>query len=328
VLSDNDLMKVQQASHTMSRPVSILVNSAGTNDPFEKNLLNVARQVAGVSSDFVSMEDGTEAVLAGKPSLTLSSPNGGNISYAAVPEGLELAPFLDALMWLGQARTLPPSDALESLGKMSSSADVLVLIAPVCPHCPSVVRTILSMAVRQPLIKVTVADAVQFPDLADRYKVKSTPTVIINDRATLVGELTEEQILDHLLPSEDVGALTKALSSMIQAGRAEDAGALLCRERKPEAIVPIYVSPEFSSRMGALVAMEEALERDPRSLDPIVDELTGLLFHQDAPLRGDTAELLGKIGNQKAVPALRKAADDPDPDVREAVEEALEALEK
>ena len=115
---------------------------------------------------------------------------------------------------------------------------------------------------------------------------------------------------------------------MIQAGRAEDAGDLLCREGKPEAIVPIYVSPEFSLRMGALVAMEEALEKDPRSLDPIVDELTELLSHQDAPLRGDTAELLGKIGNRQALPALRKAADDPDPDVRDAVEEALEALEK
>jgi thioredoxin-like negative regulator of GroEL len=328
VLSDNDLMNVQQASRTMSRPVTILVNSVGTNDPFEKNLLNVARQIAGVSSEFVRIEDGRETVLPDKPSITLSSPHGGNISYAAVPEGLELSPFLDALMWLGQAKTLPSSDALESLGQVSASADVLVLIAPVCPHCPSVVRKILSMAVRQPLIKVTVADAVQFPDLADRYKVKSTPTVIINDRATLVGQLTEEQIVDHLLPSEEIGALSKALSTMIQAGRAEDAGDLLCRERKPEAVVPIYVAPEFSLRMGALVAMEEALEKDPRSLDPIVDELTGLLFHQDAPLRGDTAELLGKIGNQKAVPALRKAADDPDPDVREAVEEALEVLEK
>jgi hypothetical protein len=328
VLSENDLMNVQQASSTMSRPVTLLVNGGGTDDPFEKNLLNVARQIAGVSSHFVQMEQVTETVLPDMPSITLSSPDGANISYAALPEGLELAPFLDALMWLGQAKTLPSSDAFERLAQISASVNTLVLIAPMCPHCPGVVTKILSMAVRQPLIKVTVADAVQFSDLAGRYKVRSTPTVIINDRATLVGELTEEQIVDHLLPSEGVDALTEALRTMIQAGRAEDAGGLLCRERKPEAIVSIYVSPEFSLRMGALVAMEEALEKDPRCLDSIVDELTGLLAHQDAPLRGDTAELLGKIGNRQALPALRKAADDPDPDVRDAVVEALEALEK
>ena len=66
MLSDNDLMNVQQASRTMSRPVTILVNSVGTNDPFEKNLLNVARQIAGVSSEFVRIEDGRETVSSGQ----------------------------------------------------------------------------------------------------------------------------------------------------------------------------------------------------------------------------------------------------------------------
>ncbi len=53
-----------------------------------------------------------------------------------------------------------------------------------------------------------------------------------------------------------------------------------------------------------------------------------LLSQDDVALRGDTAELLGKIGNPIAIPALKKTAEDPDPDVREAAEEALEALER
>jgi HEAT repeat protein len=103
---------------------------------------------------------------------------------------------------------------------------------------------------------------------------------------------------------------------------------LLCCENRPDAILPIYLSKEFSVRMGALVTMDEALEMDPRILDPLVDDLVLLLSQDEVALRGDTAELLGKIGNPSAIPALKKAAEDPDPDVREAVEEALEVLEK
>jgi HEAT repeat protein len=80
--------------------------------------------------------------------------------------------------------------------------------------------------------------------------------------------------------------------------------------------------------MGALVALEEALDKNPRILDPIVDDLTSLLFQEEAALRGDTAALLGKIGNPAAIPALRKAVEDQDPDVREAAEEALQSLEQ
>ncbi len=75
--------------------------------------------------------------------------------------------------------------------------------------------------------------------------------------------------------------------------------------------------------MGALVAIEEALGVNPRIMDPIVSDLIALLSQDGIALRGDTAELLGKIGNPAAEPALRNATEDADPDVREAAEEAL-----
>ena len=59
----------------------------------------------------------------------------------------------------------------------------------------------------------------------------------------------------------------------------------------------------------------------------IVDDLIPVLSHEDAGLRGDTAGILGQIGSIKAAPALRKALQDPDADVREAVEEALALID-
>ncbi|MBM4326778.1 MAG: hypothetical protein FJ118_06400 [Deltaproteobacteria bacterium] len=327
MLSDNDLAQVQAAVENLTRPVKLLLNHVTPEDPFQRNLFNIARQVAGVSMGRVDIEEGMESVFPNKPSITLEAGAFRNIHYFAAPEGAELAPFLDVVKWLGLGEPIPDSEALRSLDTMASPAHVLVLMAATCPHCPSVVRKALSTAVRQPLITACIVDAVEFQDLAERYRVKSTPTIVVNEGTTLVGALSEAQVVDALARAGQGGSLTDTVESMIAAGRAEDAARLICREQDPGSVLPLYRSQEFAVRMGALVTFETALELDTRSLDSIVGELISLLSDTDVGLRGDTAELLGKIRDPRAVPALRKAAQDADPDVREAAEEALAALE-
>jgi alkyl hydroperoxide reductase subunit AhpF len=321
-------MNVQAVSSQLANPVTIFVNQGGGDeDPFEANLFNIARQISGVSMNRIKIEEGEDSLLPGKPSLTPSVGPTRNIHYFAAPEGTELAPFLDLLLWMGGDNELPQSDSSKAIGKLATPYHIMVLIAPTCPHCPQVVRAALSLAVRTPSITISIVDALRFDDLAQRYKVKSTPTTIINDGFTSIGRITEDELAGLLLTLDENNSLTPILESMIKAGRAEDAAALLCARKQPQAVLPIYLSNEFSVRMGALVALEEALERNPKILDPIVEDLTPLLFQEEVGLRGDTAELLGKIGNPAAIPALRKAAEDPDPDVREAAEESLQLLE-
>ncbi len=329
MLSDQDLMNVQAVGSQLSTPVTIYVNrGAGDEGLFEANLLNIARQISGVSMNRIKIEEGGDSLLPGKPSLTPTNGQLRNVHYFAAPEGPELAPFLDLLLWMGSETGPPRHSATKSIGKLATPYHVMVLIAPSCPHCPQVVRAALSLAVRESSITVSIVDALEFEGLAQRYKVKSTPTTIINDGFTLIGRLSKEELAGHLQKLAENNSLTPILESMIKSGRAEDAAELLCAREQPQAVLPIYLSKEFSVRMGALVTLEDALERNPRVLDAIVEDLTPLLFQEEVSLRGDTAELLGKIGNPAAIPALRKAAEDPDPDVREAAQEALQILEQ
>lgn len=328
MLTDQELARIQQAARQITDTVKIVINRANSGTPFESDMVNTAMQIAGVSMNRIPVEDGYDLIFPGKPSLTLTDGRNLNIHYLALPGDHELGPFLDALLWLGKGKELPRSRAIESLPETSVPAGILVLMASQCPHCPQAVAAILSLAVNRPWITAAVVDAVEFPDLAARYKVKSTPTTVVNEGFTMIGQVNLDLLAAQLERAGGIESLTSVLDSMIKSGRAEDAAGLLCREKTPAAILPIYRSKEFSVRIGALVAMEEALGLDPRALDPIVAELTALLFDEEVSLRGDTAELLGKIGNSSALPALRKAAQDPDPDVREAVEEAIQALEE
>jgi alkyl hydroperoxide reductase subunit AhpF len=328
VLSDSDLYKTQTSTADLTEPVAILVANSASDTVFDKNLVNIVRQIAGVSWGRVTIEEDAAAVFEGKTSITLSAGGKRNIHYLAAPEGLELAPFLDAITWLGKAAPVPVSALFRHLDALNEPMSVLVLVTAACLHCPEVVRELLAAAVYAPLLAVTVVDAVAHGDFAARYKVKATPTVIFNGRATLVGRITEAQIIDELLRKSADTSLTEVLESMIKAGRAEDAAELMVREGQTAAVLPVYQSPELALRIGALVTMEEALAMDPRSLDPILDELCALLAHEDARLRGDTADILGKIGNPRALPALRTLLDDPDPDVVDAAIDALKLLEQ
>jgi len=327
MLTDEDLFRVQAVTEKMTKDVTILVSTAGTGSIFETNLMNIARQISGVSMNRVRVEECHERVYPGKPSLSLTDGEVTNIHYMAAPEGTELPPFLDALSWLGRGEEVPTTDAAEPLQELKSPVDILVLMTESCPHCPQAVSAALCLAVGNPMISAGIVDALHVPDIAERFKVKSTPTIVINEGMTIVGLIPRDELARRVAEAGNEESLTSVLDSMIRNGRAEDAAELMCRENRPEAVLPIYLSKEFSVRMGALLAMEEALERNPRILDSVLGHLTDLLFQEEVALRGDTAELLGKIGNPVALPALQKAKKDPDPDVREAVMEALHALE-
>jgi alkyl hydroperoxide reductase subunit AhpF len=327
VLSGDDLQRVQCAASQIAGPVTIFFSGTGSGDPFETNLLNIVRQISGVSLNRIKIEEAAHFVFPGKPSLTLSDGRRRNIHYLAAPEGTEFSPFLDAVLWLGKGASPASTGLFDALYNLTRSVDIVLLIAALCPHCPHTVRNALAVAIHCPAVNLTVVDALQFSDLASRFKVKSTPTLIIDEGLTLVGTISLEEMVSHIIKANEPTSLTTVLESMINAGRAEDAARLICSRRGAEAVIPLYRSQILATRIGALLAMEEALETDPKIFDSVIDQLVELLSLEDVSLRGDTAEFLGKVGNPLAIPALLRIADDPDPDVRDAVSEALELLQ-
>ncbi len=326
MLSENDLMRVQSVSQGMKLPVTLHVHLTGNNDFFENNLANISRQLSGVSLNRINIQENGESPFPGKPVLSVSVGASSNIHYMVFPEGPLLAPFLDAVSWLGRGSDPPEFPWLERIRALTYPSSILTFVAQGCPHCPEAVRTVLMLACDNPQITVSIIDALYFHDIAGKYRIKSTPTLIVNDGLTLVGAVKTNDLVERLLGLSSEAAVTGILKSMIDCGRAEDAADLMCDRERPDAILPMYKSNEFSQRMGALLVMEEALDRNPRILDPIVDQLTELMRSDDVGLRGDTASILGRIGTDEAVSALKRALEDPDQDVRDVANEALEAL--
>lgn len=326
MLSDSDLIRVQEVSSSLTRPVKLLVFGTGSQSLFERELFDIARQVSGVSMNRIILEETSEPVVVGKPSITVTSDETRRINYLTLPQGPELGPFLEAISWLGSDVDYPKSLLGEALSLLDVPLEILVLMAAPCPHCPQTVRAALQQARWSDKTSVIIADALEFQDLADEFRCKSTPMIIVNGELTIIGNITEEDLAKKLIECCDERSLTVIIESMIKSGRAEDAAKLVCKKNVPQYLVEILKQKEFSARIGALVAIESCLEANPRIFDSVIDNLCELLSAEDVALKGDTAELLGKIGNVRAIPFLEKALTDEDEDVREAASEALEAL--
>ncbi len=328
MLEEREREAVRSACGRVKDTLTLYLSLPDPADSFGKDLGDFAGEIAELSGGRVRIEEGGSPALAGKPSITVTGTGTGTVHYSAMPRGTELEPFLDLLVWTGGVHRPELPAAAGRLDGIRKPVDLLVLMAETCPNCPVVVRAALSLTVSRPAVDLIIADVMRFPDLAERYSVKSTPTVVIDGEATYVGRMDTKTLIERIAESREAGSLTKVIASMIEAGRAEDAARVLCSRKEPEAILPIYRSGEFSTRMGALLVMEEALGIDSRILDPLVGKLVGLLSLDDTSLRGDTAELLGRIGRSEALPALREAANDPNPDVREAARDAIERIER
>ncbi len=328
MLNDNDLAKIQSVCSNVSNPVTLLVNGSALDYTGHPSLPNIAAQISGVSMNHVAFDYWDAPVFPDKPSITLAVGERRNIHFLATPENRELEPFLEAITWLSGSAQPPAHSELEALKTVQRPVELVVFMSGFCPHCPAVVRHAIYIAAVQPLVDVSIVDATLFGDLAEKYKVKSTPTVVFSEGFTHVGELSLENMVKYVTQTDSPDFTTATLDSMIKNGRAEDAAVLLCKKRFPQAILPIFKAPEFSNRMGALLVMEEALSLDPRCLDTLVGPLSELLNLDETALRGDTAELLGKIGDPSASGALQTLLQkENDPEVTEAAKEALERLE-
>jgi HEAT repeat protein len=89
----------------------------------------------------------------------------------------------------------------------------------------------------------------------------------------------------------------------------------------------MLLEPELATRMAALLVLQQAHQRAPGCLAATVPDLVALLGSSDARVRGDVADLLGTIGDARALEPLRALCEDADEEVAEAAREAWGSLQ-
>lgn len=95
-----------------------------------------------------------------------------------------------------------------------------------------------------------------------------------------------------------------------------------------EFIPDMLADENMRVRLGTAALVEELVRNRPDEVKRITPAVAELLRHEQPNLRGDAAYVLGVIKDPRSIGQLEEALRDANPDVREAVQDALEEIRR
>ncbi|MGW8187146.1 MAG: hypothetical protein ACWGNK_07760 [Desulfobacterales bacterium] len=267
-----------------------------------------------------------EATAASLPAILV----GPRLSFCGVPSHNEMAPFIEALAFLHAGKTELPESIVVRLRHLRPPASVSVYVAPFCQFCPDVVRRLLPLPFAVDGVRMRIIDGVLFKEAAGENRVRSVPTVILDNQYRWTGGVTLPQLCEAA-ESRDPSKLDKAaLQRLVTEGGAYDlARMMLGRGLIFEAFLELLVEENLTVRLAAMVTMEEMAAADLTLARQVIAPLWKRYPQSADSVKGDMLYIFGELKSPQCRPHLRSVlATEENSEIREAAQEALEKIER
>lgn len=253
---------------------------------------------------------------------------GKALRYSGVPVGNELAPFLDILSWRDPADTGLDEAVRERIAGIVLPAELKLYVTPQCHFCPKTVRLVAAFALVNPLLRVNIIDGLLFPELSENDGVRSVPTLILDNGLRWTGTIRTEEILEGLIHRDPSQLSAQSMESILKEGNAQRLAEMMLEHGRVFPAFPdLLKHPEWSVRLGAMVVMEELAAENRGLASSALEPLWEAIGQVEDPVKGDLFYIFGLVGSAEWIPRLEGLlALEMRPELREVVEEALEAL--
>lgn len=121
------------------------------------------------------------------------------IRYKGIPAGHEFSSLVNDLVLVSQRDSNLSPETRKFLKELTQPVHLQVFVTPTCPYCPRAVILAHQFAMESPLVEAEMVEAMEFPELSDRFGVSGVPQTTINMGAgTLVGAAPENNLVDEI----------------------------------------------------------------------------------------------------------------------------------
>ncbi|MBW2265830.1 MAG: thioredoxin family protein [Deltaproteobacteria bacterium] len=254
------------------------------------------------------------------------------VKYHAVPLGTELEPFLKVASCLGGKVSgislLGDDQGHSDVAGINVPAFLTLYVAQQCPFCPVVVQQLLPLTAESEFVHLTVIDGTLFPEVAQSDKIRSVPTVLLDNQFRWTGTLRMEEVVEMMVNRDPAKLSAESLESMLKEGNASQVVEMMIeKEMIFPALVDLLAHEKLFVRIGAMVVMEEIAKRRPGLAVEVIEPLWERFSQVEDPIKGDIIHVLGEIGYQGLIPRLGVVLDGPyHTEVKEAAREAMEKI--
>ncbi len=208
-----------------------------------------------------------------------------------------------------------------------SAPDALLLIAPGCAHCPSVLQELSALVKEGKLGRLEVVNIVEHPEVAQQVGTRSVPWTRIGP-FELEGNQSQGELERWTGHAANDTGVADYFSHLLETQRPHRVTEMVHAEpQQLDSLLALLESEELpmAARIGIGVVMEE-LQGEPILLHAL-PTLLRLSESQHANLRADAAHYLGLCGTNAARPRLQELLDDEHPDVREIAADSLQEID-
>ena len=216
LLSPSDAQAVkEQFEQKITRPVKMIVVTTQQGCMYCNEVKMLAEELAELSP-LISVEaydlERDKAVvdlygLDKAPAIVVVADGRGEepdtdfgIRFYGIPSGYEFMSLLDALNTVGsdgaEIQIMP--ETLEFLQNLDQDVHMQVFITPTCPYCPRAVMMAHHFAYLSPRVTADMVEAMEFPDLSNKYSVYGVPRTVINEDVHQEGAVPEPMMLQKL----------------------------------------------------------------------------------------------------------------------------------
>jgi glutaredoxin-like protein len=194
----------------LADPVRVLVFTQASDCQFCDETRQLVEEVSDLS-DLITLDvfdaaqdaDQVEAYGVDKfPAIVIlgAGDRDYGVRYYGIPSGYEFTSLLHGLRVVsaGPGGTGLSEETITYLDGLETPTHLQVFITPTCSYCPRAVVLAHAMAVASDKVRADMVEAMEFPDLANRYHVMGVPRTVINEREYVEGAVPEPVLLAQI----------------------------------------------------------------------------------------------------------------------------------
>lgn len=214
MLDENIKQQVQEVFAGLQHPVELLF--FGSSDPERCQYCADTQQLLEEVSELSPLlsikkyDVETDAAITrqykidGTPEFVLVGRDGEKvidygIRYKGIPAGHEFSSLINDLVLVSRQDSNLSPETRKFLKDLTQSVHLQVFVTPSCPYCPRAVILAHQFAMESLLVEAEMVEAMEFPELSERFGVSGVPHTTINMGAgTLVGAAPEQNLIAEI----------------------------------------------------------------------------------------------------------------------------------
>ncbi|MCD6298985.1 MAG: thioredoxin family protein [Thermoplasmata archaeon] len=132
------------------------------------------------------------------PAIAIIGEKDYGVKFYGIPSGYEFTTLIQDILEVSKGETALSEESKKEIAKIDKPLHLQVFVTPTCPYCPSAVHLAHQAAIENDNIKADMIEAIEFPQLSQKYDVSGVPKTVINGKNEFVGAMPEEAFIKEL----------------------------------------------------------------------------------------------------------------------------------